>query len=754
MLNDLAKINAFLCENIHQDNQFMILENEGLQDEQATDNNQGTTENNTENQNSVEEVNNTNEENSEKEITFEVEDISTTTASEVEEQTQVEAEETLTSDANQPTAPTTTLSEDNGEVENNIEKEETTIQKGSLDLNPEENIATTEVETTVQDNQVVEEVIDYSILSKEELLEKLKELEGKENLQSFGKTLKIIKESFDPIIKAEKQEALDKFIADGGEKDDFDYNQDEATTQFYDTYKRLQNQRAQQRSQAEEQKEKNLKKKEELLTTLRSIVDGEESEQSIEAIKEIQTAWKEVGPVTPSQNNALWASYNALMDRFYNNRSIYFELKELDRKKSLTLKIQLSEKAEGLAAQEFKRNLLDELNKLHEEWKHIGPVPKEEQELIWQRFKAASDTVYQKRNEFYKKLDAERQENLKLKLALCEKAEANLTFNSEKITDWNKKTEEVLALQKEWEAIRQIPRDKIKEVSKRFWTAFKQFFQHKNEFFQKIDEEREENWKKKVELCEKAEQALANEEVEADEKANILKGLQREWKTIGPAPRKKQNIYDRFKKACDEFFEGRRQQMSEEEAEFVDNLKKKQAICEQVNSLTEDMVLGQDENIVDSFVMQWKEIGFVPRRDKVKIEKDFQNALKDITNKFKFETESDKDKMRLAIEIKFLEVFPHYLDKIFQKKLAIRKKINEIEDDLATLENNLGFFANSKTANSLKDSFVEKEKESSEKLEVLKAQIKMINKAEKKYRPQEPKRQDDRKNKKGGKKRR
>lgn len=733
-----AKINAFLCQNFHQDNQFMILENEGSQDELATDNNQETTENNNENQNTVEEVTDANEVTIEQEKTSEEEQPENKDQPEVSEKVVAIAEESQLKTENQT------------ETQLTEEVTPTSEQEISSQENQEE------TENTTQEAQNEEEVvIDYSVLSKEELLEKLKELDGKENLQTAGKTLKTIKEHFDPIVRAEKQEALDKFIADGGEKDDFAYNQDETTTQFYEIYKKLQSQRSQQRSQAEEQKEKNLKKKEELLAKLRDIVDGEESEQSIEAIKEIQTAWKEVGIVASAQNNTLWASYNALMDRFYNNRSIYFELKELDRKKNLTLKIQLCEKAEGLAAQEFKKSLLDELNKLHEEWKHIGPVPKEEQELIWQRFKAASDTVYQKRNEFYKKLDGERQENLKLKLALCEKAEANLTFNSEKIADWNKKTEEVLALQKEWEGIRQIPRDKIKEVSKRFWTAFKQFFQNKNEFFQKIDEEREENWKLKVELCEKAEQTVASEEIEAEEKANILKGLQREWKNIGPAPRKKQNIYDRFKKACDEFFEGRRQQVSEEEAEYVDNLKRKQEICEQINSLTEDMVVGQDENIVDPFIMQWKEIGFVPRRDKVKIERDFQNALKDISNKFKLETESDKDRMRLAIEIKFLEVFPNYLDKIFQKKLAIRKKINEIEDDLATLENNLGFFANSKTANSLKDSFAEKEKESSAKLEVLKVQIKMINKAEKKYRPQEPKNQDDRRNnKKGGKKRR
>jgi hypothetical protein len=145
-----------------------------------------------------------------------------------------------------------------------------------------------------------------------------------------------------------------------------------------------------------------------------------------------------------AQSRDLWANYHALIERFYSNRSIYFELKELDRKKNLEAKQDIVDKAEKLAAQETSPNVIRELNDLHEEYKHVGPVPKEDQESLWQRFKAASDVIYSRRKEQLEVQRKEQEQNVGTKVALCEEAEKYAGFGSDKIAEWNDQTRQIL----------------------------------------------------------------------------------------------------------------------------------------------------------------------------------------------------------------------------------------------------------------------------------------------------------------------
>jgi hypothetical protein len=329
--------------------------------------------------------------------------------------------------------------------------EEKTSEPEVVEAKEEDAAVTSELDETDEEEEEDhhDEDLDIENLSKAELVKLLKE-KTKESSSplKLEKMVNTIKAAFDEYTHKERDEALEKFKAEGGTEDDFDFRPSDEERDFNTYYYEFKKQVSSIRKEAEKQKEKNLDAKTEILNKLRELVDGEETTLSINAIKSIQEEWKSIGPVPAAQNRSLWASYNALMDRFYDNRSIYFELKELDRKKNLESKLELCEKAEALKDMPDLKEAIKALNELHEEFKHIGPVPREEQEELWKRFKAASDAVYDRRKEFYESQKEVFKKNQNEKEALIEKLNAFSDFKAERIKDWNTKTKEILDIQK------------------------------------------------------------------------------------------------------------------------------------------------------------------------------------------------------------------------------------------------------------------------------------------------------------------
>lgn len=558
--------------------------------------------------------------------------------------------------------------------------------------------------------------------TKDELLAALKKVSGIEKMRVLDKALKEIKPPFDHIYEKEKEDALKNFVEAGNDAADFVYKGDDTDGQFFELYNQLRNKKQRFFSELEKSKDENLRRKNEILEKLRELVDGEESTASINTLKALQEEWKKLGQVPGAHVKSLWANYNALIDRFYDNRSIYFELKELDRRKNLEGKLELCARAEELVNLENIKEAIVQLNELHEEFKHIGPIPKEDQEPVWQRFKAASDEIYAKRKEFFDELKHDLNENADKKQALGDEAAEFVSFNSDKISDWNKKTKQLLELQKKWEAIGGLPRDRAKHINKHFWGNFKTFFANKNAFFKTLETQREENYNKKKELLEKAE-ALKNSE-EWDQTANELKKLQNAWRDIGPVPEKYRNeVYQKFKAACDTFFERKRAQGSVQNKEFDQNLKKKEEICAMLEAYinADTIELGQVYDLLE----QYSEIGFVPRNAIKKI----HDRYDDITNRLvSLEDLSDSQRSELETQVQLskLKNSPHGGQKIQRKEGAIKRKLSSLESDIATWKTNLDFFADSKTADKLKADFNEKIEKATAEMEELKKQLQML----------------------------
>jgi hypothetical protein len=568
--------------------------------------------------------------------------------------------------------------------------------------------------------------IDYTAFSKKQLLEVVKELTQSSDFKSIDAIIKEVKPLFDEYRNAERTQALEKFKSEGGAEDDFEFRQDETDQSFDATLRLLRDRKNQFYKSLEETKAENLRKRNELLEQLRALIDGEDNAQSFQIFKNLQQEWRKIGPVPNSNLKTLWANYNALVDRFYDHRNIYFELKELDRKRNLEAKSELCAKAERLLESESIKDAVRELNDLHDEFKHIGPVPKDEQENLWQRFKKASDEVYAKRDAFVSSLQKELYQNLELKDQLINEIAALAAFSSDRIKEWNQKTQELLAIQKKWETIGAVPRAKAKEINKKFWTGFKSFFHNKSLFFKKLDSERDANLKTKQELVARALALKVSEDW--SKTSQELMDLQRRWKEVGPVPEKvREKIYKEFKDACDYFFEQRRGIQDKADQEQENNLKEKESI---LAAIAEGASSGNGTlQELQQLQSRFEAIGFVPKRVMASVKQRFEESTHKYLNSLQGLSAEEKEQAILESQLAGLKNDPQAERKLVQKEQALRKQIQKAENDLAVLKNNLEFFGRSKNADKFKAEFNEKMQSASEHLLQLKKQLKLIKSA-------------------------
>ena len=471
---------------------------------------------------------------------------------------------------------------------------------------------------------------------------------------------------------------------------------------------------------------KQLKKKKEIIRVLRELVNGVENKDTFNNVKDLQNAWKDIGNLNNSKDKSLWTTYNALLDRFYDNRSIYFELKDLDRKKNLELKNAICQKAEKLVDNSNIMRAVSSLNQLHAEFKHIGPVDRDKQEDIWNRLKNASDEVYKKKKDFISNIKESLNENLEKKSKLLDEINKLKNFKSDKFKEWNNKTKEVLSLKDKWNSIGGVPKSSTRNISKEFWNSFKEFFSNKSKFFKKIDDSFKANLDLKKALVDKV-----NELKSSDDWGNTSKeiqSLQQEWKKIGKVPMKeKDSIFKEFKDACDFFYERMRVEDKDTIKMYEDNLEKKLSTCEAIEKLLENKEFDQDE----FFKLQVKflEIGHVPK-DKVETVKEkFKKTIDIVVEKSSsLMNKDDFDKFKFIIELNSLAKNPYSKNKIIKKKSDLIKKINAIQSEIKNLKNNIYYLKESVAAENLKKEYMEKINNSDKEIESLKLQLNLINK--------------------------
>lgn len=563
------------------------------------------------------------------------------------------------------------------------------------------------------------EEIDYSSLSKSDLLKHLKDLQTKD-MDEVNAELMDIKSAYDDLMNDEKQEALVKFKSEGGVVADFDYRLDEESKVFEKLFDDLKFRLKNYNNQKKELEQNAQRKKIALVEELREIVNSHEvTNATFNKVKELQQTWREANDVSSYTDAELWRNYKALLDIYYNNRSISYELKELDRKKNQELKTALCEKVEALVNESSISKMLGKLSSYHKEYKVIGPVPDEIREELWQRFKNASQAIYDKRDVFEKEFEAQKKVNGELKRAVIDELQTIIDTENKKISDWNNRTKEISVLQDKWKTIGPAEKEVSKEISKVFWAKVKEFYNLKSTFFNELDEIRKVNLKAKETLCEKVEAIKDHENFK--DTADKIKRLQAEWKNIGPVPQKySDSIFLRFRTACDYFFNRRKEFFNEKDAEYVENAKIKNDLIAEIEKLTETQI---DEFV--RLIGEYDAIGFVPK-DKVEA---ISKAYKKATTSFlsKIPEGNQKDELEITVELGSLKGHPNAGVIIGKQRDKIRSQINDINSDIATLKTNIEFFARSKNADKLRAEVDQKVEVAEKKAKELKRKLQLIN---------------------------
>jgi hypothetical protein len=552
------------------------------------------------------------------------------------------------------------------------------------------------------------------------------------DVKNIDNVIKNIKPSFEELIQLEKKEAKNAFIEQNGSEEGFEFKNDNHAIRFEGILIQIREKRHSFYQKLEREKEDYFEIKTRLLQELREIVETEEkgeSKNNWEAFKNLQTKWKNAGNVNSVHNGTLWSAYNALVDRYFDIRSIQNELKDLDRKKNLLNKegvvIKIEAIANSLSDAPLSNTVLKKANDLLQEYKQIGPGPREEQDLLWDRLKKAFDVIYEKKRELSQENASLLQEVFNAKNQLLVNLNAYLSFQSDSINEWNAKSKEVMEIQEQWNAIKgPLPREKGKDLSKEFWAALKQFFKNKSDFFAKLEAKREANYKAKEALCNEAQAILESGDHNAPNTNKIIE-LQKKWKTIGHVPEKyKDSLYNKFKATCDQYFDLKRNENKAQDQEFAQNLSQKVAILEEIEKLNQ--AGNGDLEKLSEFKKAFQAIGFVPRKDMQSIQDRYIKAVNGFVKSASGINKTEKDKLMLQNEVEVVLKSAGGSRNLEKQENEIRRKMKSLEDEISLTKNNMEFFGMSKNAEKLKEEYNKKVIKAEAELQELKDKLRLI----------------------------
>ena len=524
-----------------------------------------------------------------------------------------------------------------------------------------------------------------------------------------------LKDSADSMLRSKEAEAiksafyklLTKLKGENPEmSDDSRNNPFEAVEQnFKALYADYKKERAEYNRQQEEQREANLAKKQAIIEDLKTLVEGQDDMSSqFPAFREIQNRWREAGPVPAQAFRDINDRYQFYVEKFYDMVKISRDLRDLDFKKNLEVKEALCEAAEKLAENENIVEAFHELQKLHEQWKEYGPVAKEKREEIWDRFKAATAVINKRYQAHFEELKGQQVENLEKKRRLCERVEEIAAREVKGSAEWNAFSKEIEEIQAEWRKIGFATKKENQKIYDRFRAACDEFFGRKREYYSGIKGAMNENLEKKEALIEQAE--ALKDSTEWKKTTDQYISLQKQWKEIGPVPRKKsEQLWKRFRAACDEFF-ARRDANASPENDFYGNLKAKRKLIEEIRAY----VPGDDETanaeMMREFNERWQAIGHVPFKEKDNILAGFREAMQE-----KFPLFSHQRTGRQGSS-----------QKRSPKDILIAK-YNALQQNITTYENNIGFFSASSSDSPLIKQMRAKIDEAKAELKKLEEQI-------------------------------
>ncbi len=524
-------------------------------------------------------------------------------------------------------------------------------------------------------------------LDKKQLLETLKKIVETESLESH-REVTAIKQAYYALKTRENNALLKEYVDAGNLPESFSMPVDPADNEMRDLLAVFKEKRNAFLELKEVERQKNLDEKRRILEEIRALSDDIDNiNLKFPKFQELQNAFKAVGDVPPGSDNEIWKSYQLAIEQFYDRLKMNKELRDLDFKKNLEIKQRLIADAKELEGLSDPVDAFKKLQTLHNIWKQTGPVAKELRDGIWDEFREISTAINKRHQDYFQGRKAEEQANEIAKTALCEEAEAIKTDELKTFNDWEKATKQIIELQERWRQLGFASKKVNNQLFSRFRKSCDDFFRSKAEFYKKIKEGFSVNLEKKKELCERAEAMM--DRVDERNAHEVMMALQNEWKTVGSVSRRhSDDIWQRFTKACNAFYDARKKRMNARRDDENANLAAKKAVIAALKEISEESerkeVIGRIRELQD----QWQGAGHVPFKYKDKIYAEYRAELDRLYNAFDMR-ENRQRVNRFAREVREMEGDDSRLGREREK---LQRALEGKRMELKTMENNMGFF--------------------------------------------------------------
>jgi len=568
--------------------------------------------------------------------------------------------------------------------------------------------------------------VDYSGYTKHELVETLSLLIENRPPSEIKDDVERIKILFYKKLKHEAEERKARFLEGGGKIEEYKIYVDQEEHRVKEILEKYKARKTDFSKVQEAEKYENLRKKYDIIDRIKDLVNREESiNKTFQEFRNLQNEWHAVGVVPQNSLKDLWETYHHNVEIFYDYIKINKELRDLDLRKNLEAKVRLCEKAEELLLEPNPVNAFRLLQDYHNQWREVGPVPQESKNEIWERFKEATSKVNKRHHEYFENQKDEQRKNLEAKIALCEQVEEINLVELASFKDFDEKAEVVVGLQKMWRTIGFAPKKQNNKVYQRFRNDCDAFFEKKRNFYSENKESQQTNLQLKTDLCVQAEALQESTDWKATSDALIK--LQKEWKEIGPVPRKhSEKIWKRFRKACDHFFNLKAEHFASLDTSYEDNLKAKEALISELETFEAEKGIQAAFERLKEIQKKWTDIGFVPFNMKEDITNRYRTALNKQFDKLKI-GEDDKNILKYRTKLDNLKANPKASRKVRNERDKFVTKIKQLESDIVLWENNIGFFAKSTNAETMIREVEDKIDNAKKTIKMLEEKVRLID---------------------------
>jgi len=573
---------------------------------------------------------------------------------------------------------------------------------------------------------------DYHSMSLDELVIELEKLVKNEKVQAIKSHVDGIKNEFNTKFNTLLEEKKEEFLSQEGNAIDFHYS-NPLKRNFNDSFKEYRSKLNAHYKGIEKNLKDNLEIRLQIIEDIKALTANDESMNTkYKQFKDIQDRWKNAGPIPRDKYNNAWNSYHFNVEKFYDLLHLDRDLRDKDFAHNLDKKTKIIERAEELAQDDNINRSFRELQVLHKLWKEdLGPVSKEHREIIWERFKAATKVINDKRQDYFANLDKLYEKNLEVKHGIIAKIEEKSNEIIKSHSGWQNAIKTIEALREEFFKAGKVP-IKVNEATwAKFKDAVRDFNKKKNAFYKDLKKDQFANLEKKLALIKIAEDNKDNEDFEAT--TPLMKKIQGDWKRIGHVPRKDSDrIWKQFKTACNAYFDrihAKRNAASEEEEKAYTE---KETLLAEVKDVKLAGEQKADLATIKDYISKWKTIGRVPSK-KRKIEGDFNNALDSL---FKTLDMNKNEVEMIKFENKLQDLSTASDSRVLDNERSfIRKKVDEIKGEINQLENNLLFFKHADDKNPLVKSVHDNIKKHKDSLVIWNSKLKRIKELYKQPKP-------------------